>query len=118
MNLGIDFGLFGGRLSGNIELYNKKTTDLILGQRIPQTNGFSEVSAVNVGATRNRGLEIGLNSVNIQTRNFSWTTNLSFATNKNEITKIFGDNKDYPDQALFIGKPVLVHYDYEFGSIW
>ncbi len=117
VNLGIDFGLFGGRLSGNIELYNKKTTDLILAQQIPQTNGFRDVGAVNVGATRNRGLEIGLNSVNIQTRNFSWITNLSFATNKNEITKIFGDNKDYPDQGLFIGQPAIVYYDYQFGGI-
>lgn len=118
VNLGLDFGFFSGRLSGNIEVYNKETTDLILSQNIPQTNGFENVGAVNVGATRNRGLEIGLSSVNIQTRDFSWTTNLSFATNKNEITEIFGDSKDYPDQKLFIGKPVLVHYDYAWNGIW
>lgn len=118
LNLGLDFGFFGGRLSGNIEVYDKRTSDLILSQGIPQTNGFDNIGAVNVGATRNRGLEIGLNTVNIKTRNFSWTTNLSFATNKNEITEIFGDNKDYPDQKLFIGQPVLVHYDIAWDGIW
>lgn len=118
LNFGLDFGFLGGRLSGNIELYNKKTFDLILAQKIPQTNGFDNVGAVNVGATRNRGLEIGLNSVNIQTQNFSWSTSLSFATNKNEITEIFGDSKDYSDQKLFIGQPVLVHYDYAWNGIW
>ena len=107
INLGLDFAFWGGRLAGNVELYNKKTYDLILSQKIPQTNGFDNVGAVNVGATRNKGLEIGLNTVNIQTKDFSWTTNLSFATNKNEITEIFGDSKDYPDQKLFIGQPVL-----------
>ena len=50
---------------------------MILSQKIPQTNGFDNVGAVNVGATRNKGLEIGLNTVNIQTKDFSWTTNLS-----------------------------------------
>ena len=118
INLGLDFALWGGRLAGNVELYNKKTYDLILSQKIPQTNGFDNVGAVNVGATRNKGLEIGLNTVNIQTKDFSWTTNLSFATNKNEITEIFGDSKDYPDQKLFIGQPVLVHYDYAWDGIW
>lgn len=118
INLGLDFSILNGRISGNIELYDKKNTDIILSQRIPQTNGFDNIGAVNVGATRNRGVEIGLNTVNIRSKEFSWTTSLSFATNKNEITEIFGDNKDYPDQKLFIGQPALVHYDYAWNGIW
>ena len=118
INLGLDFSFFKNRLSGSIDIYNKDNTDLILSQGIPQTNGFTSVEAVNIGATRNRGLEISLNTVNIQTKNFSWSTTLSFATNKNEVTEIFGDHKDYPDQALFIGQPVKVLYDYDWNGIW
>lgn len=117
-NIGLDFSFFNGRISGAVDLYKKDNVDIILAQRIPQTNGFQEVGAVNVGSTRNTGLEIGLNTVNIKTQNFSWITSLTFATNKNEVVEIFGDNKDYPDQNLFIGKPVLVHYDYAWDGIW
>ena len=117
-NLGIDFALFNSRISGTIDLYNKKNVDLILAQSIPQTNGFSSVDAVNIGSTRNKGIEVGLNTINIKTRNFLWRTNITFATNKNEIIDIFGDKQDYPDQALFIGKPVKVIYDYDWNGIW
>lgn len=118
VNIGLDFSFFRNRLMGSIDFYNKNNSDLILSQGIPQTNGFSTVDAVNVGATRNRGLEIGLNTVNIQTKDFTWSTTLSFATNKNEVTEIFGDHRDYPDQGLFIGKPVKVLYDYDWNGIW
>lgn len=118
INLGIDFSLFNYRLSGSVELYNKKNVDIILGQSIPQTNGFGSVDAVNIGSTRNRGIEITLNTVNIQTRDFTWTTTLNFATNKNEILDVFGDKKDYPNMGLFIGQPVQVIYDYAWDGIW
>lgn len=117
-NLGLDFSFFNSRLSGNIELYTKKNVDIILGQSIPQTNGFSSVDAINIGSTRNKGIEVTLNSVNIQTRDFVWTTSVNFATNKNEVLDVFGDKKDYPDQGLFIGKPVQVIYDYAWDGIW
>lgn len=117
-NLGLDFSFFNSRLSGTIDLYNKKNVDLILGQSIPQTNGFSAVDAVNIGSTRNKGLEVGLTTVNVKTRNFTWRTSITFATNKNEIVDIFGDKQDYPDQALFIGEPVKVIYDYAWDGIW
>lgn len=118
INVGLDFSFLKNRIMGSIDFYNKKNTDLILGQGIPQTNGFSSVDAVNIGATRNKGLEIALNTINIRTKNFTWSTVLSFATNKNEVTEIFGDHKDYPDQGLFIGQPVKVLYDYDWNGIW
>lgn len=89
-----------------------------MSQNIPQTNGFTSVDAVNIGATRNRGLEVALHTVNIRTKDFEWSTSLSFATNKNEVVEIFGDHKDYPDQSLFIGQPVKVLYDYAWNGIW
>lgn len=117
-NLGVDFSLFNSRLSGSVELYTKKNVDLILGQSIPQTNGFGSVDAINIGSTRNKGIEVTLNSVNIQTRDFSWTTIVNFATNKNEVLDVYGDKKDYPDQGLFIGQPVSVIYDIAWDGIW
>lgn len=118
VNVGLDFSFFKNRLNGSVDFYNKNNVDLIMGQGIPQTNGFEKVDAVNIGATRNTGLEIALNTLNIQTKNFSWSTTLSFATNKNQITEIFGDSRDHPDQALFIGQPVKVLYDYDWKGIW
>lgn len=118
VNLGIDFGFFNNRLGGSLELYSKKNVDIILGQNIPQTNGFSSVDAVNIGSTRNSGIEVTLNSVNIETKDFSWSTTLNFSKNKNKVLNVFGDKKDYPNMALFIGKPVQVIYDYQWNGIW
>ncbi|PXV59954.1 TonB-linked SusC/RagA family outer membrane protein [Dysgonomonas alginatilytica] len=118
INLGIDYSFFSSRISGTIDFYSKDNIDLILAQKIPQTNGFTDVSAVNIGQTRNTGLEISLNTVNIQTKDFTWSTVFNFATNKNQVLEIFGNHKDYPDQNLFIGKPVQVHYDYDWNGIW
>lgn len=118
VNVGLDFSFLNNRLSGSVDFYNKNNKDLILSQNIPQTNGFTSVDAVNIGATRNRGLEVALHTVNIRTKDFEWSTSLSFATNKNEVVEIFGDHKDYPDQSLFIGQPVKVLYDYAWNGIW
>ena len=82
-NLGIDFGLFDSRLSGSLDVYTSLTKDLLLDQKLPEVTGFGSAKT-NVGDLRNHGVEIGLNSTNISTSDFSWTSsfNISYATNK------------------------------------
>jgi hypothetical protein len=116
-NLGLDFGFFKERLTGAIELYHKTTKDLILNRKIPSHQGVLELNQ-NVGSVRNQGVEITLNSVNIQTHDFSWRTSLNFSTNKNEIIELYGDKKDDVGNARFIGQPVTVSYDYKFLGVW
>jgi hypothetical protein len=86
-------------------------------RQLPQTTGWTSVWD-NVGWVRNKGLEIGLNTVNIETKNFSWNTNIIFDTNKNEIVELYGAKKDDVGNKWFIGEPIQVNYDYVFDGIW
>ncbi len=87
LNVGLDFGLWNDRLSGSVDWYNKKTTDLLLEFTVPQP-AVVETRLDNVGEVTNRGLELALNTVNIASGGFFWRTNFNFATNKNEVVDL------------------------------
>ncbi len=83
-NLGVDFSLFNYRLSGNVDLYKKNTTDL-LGRMIPNPlNGFESTTG-NLGNLTNKGIEVNLRSANIQLKDFNWSTNFVFSYNQNKL---------------------------------
>jgi TonB-linked SusC/RagA family outer membrane protein len=87
LNFGIDFSILASRLSGSIDLYHKKTSNL-LGLIFPNSlNGWPAVVG-NQGDIDNKGIELNIQSINILKRNFRWSTNLVFAYNKNKITKL------------------------------
>lgn len=92
-NIGVDFSLFKGRLNGSVEYYSKNTTDLLGERSSDPTIGWSKLM-MNYGAMTNKGYEISLNSVNIRTKNFQWTTGISVAYNKNRVTKLDAAAKD------------------------
>ena len=116
-NIGVDFGFLNNRINGNIDFYTSKTTDLLLKRNLPKISGFSDVY-MNIGKTANKGLEITINSKNISTKDFTWSTSLVWSWNKNEIKDLYGDGKDDIDNGWFIGYPISVIYDYEMEGIW
>lgn len=116
-NLGLELNLLKNRIGLVVDLYNKTSDGAILYQQIPAANGALGVTA-NIGSTRNRGIEVGLNTTNIQTDDFTWTTNFNFAANKNEIVRLYGDGKDDITNKFFIGHPVRTHYDYRVLGVW
>ena len=116
-NIGVDFGFLNNRINGNIDFYTSKTTDLLLRRNLPKISGFSDVY-MNMGKTANKGLEITINSKNISTKDFTWSTSLVWSWNKNEIKDLYGDGKDDINNGWFIGHPISVIYDYEMEGIW
>jgi len=92
LNFGLDFGFFANRLYGSLEVYSSNTEDLIIDKPIsfPST-GFTKIRA-NVGAMKNKGIELTLGGHIIAGDNFKWTADLNFSANENEITKLDGDN--------------------------
>ncbi|GHA74904.1 SusC/RagA family TonB-linked outer membrane protein [Pontibacter akesuensis] len=120
-NLGIDFGLFNNRVTGTLDIYQQDTEDLLLERNLPTSTGFERVFD-NIGATRNRGVELQLGTVNIdQTDGFRWTSDFSFTRNKEEVVKLAdGVERDlnFGDFGLFVGEPINVFYDYEKIGIW
>src|SRR5699024_9425704 len=76
-NAGLDVGVFNGRIVLTADAYYKKTTDLLLLRRVPRYTGYSQYLD-NVGSTENKGLELALNTRNLSTENFSWSSSLNF----------------------------------------
>lgn len=77
-NLGIDLGFFDNRLNLTAEFFIKNTKDLLLSQSLAHITGFDS-QMQNVGKIQNKGIELSLNSTNIQTRNFTWQTNFNIS---------------------------------------
>ncbi|HMI01065.1 MAG TPA: SusC/RagA family TonB-linked outer membrane protein [Pedobacter sp.] len=88
LNAGLDFSVLNGRLSAGIDVYQKKTTDL-LGLIYPNSlTGFPTGIVGNQGDITNKGIEVGLSSTNVKSKDFSWSTNWNFAHNKSMVDKI------------------------------
>jgi TonB-linked SusC/RagA family outer membrane protein len=117
-NIGINMGFLKNRIIADVEVYNKKTNDLIQNVAIPTSLGYGAVTA-NVGKLLNRGVEVTLNTVNVQKKDFRWTTNINFSKNHNEIMELYGGTvtQDIAN-SLFVGKSLRSNYYYEFAGIW
>ena len=112
-NTGIDFGFLNGRIGGSVDLYLQNTNDLLMDRQLPVVSGFG-----NIGQIRNKGLEVTLNTVNIDTKDFKWTTDFMFSVNKEEIVELYNGKVDDEGNKWFIGQPVKVFYDYKADGIW
>ncbi len=117
LNAGVDWSLWGGRLSGSVDFYVSNTKDLLMSRTVPYMNGYKSIMD-NVGQTRNTGVEIVVNSVNIQTKDFQWNTTVNFTLNRDKIIELKGDGKDDITNKWFIGKPTRVYYDYKVVGVW
>lgn len=93
-NIGLDFGILADRISGTIEAYHKKTTDLLLDMPVVSTSGFTTVFR-NIGSLENKGLELSLNSKNF-VGEFKWSTSFNIAWNRNKILKLVDGQPIYP----------------------
>ncbi|MDR0393819.1 MAG: SusC/RagA family TonB-linked outer membrane protein [Tannerella sp.] len=131
-NFGLDFGFLDDRISGTIEYYDMRTHDMIMNQRLPSFSGFSNITT-NLGQVDNQGIEISINSLNINNKNLQWTTTFGFSHNKNKITHLYYENEDVLDaegnvigtkemddinNGWFIGQPIGTLWNYRVTGIW
>ena len=122
-NFGLDFSVLDRRLSGSIDVYHKRTHDMIMAQRLPNFTGFSSITT-NLGEVTNTGFEITLRSTNIDRKNFKWNTSVGFSYNKNKIKHLYyeydenGKELDDTSNGWFIGKPIGEIWYWETDGIW
>ena len=116
-NLGIDFDLFRRRVSGTLDLYTSRTTDLLLQRSIPSIVGYVSTWD-NIGATSNKGIDLTVNTVNVKKRGFEWVTTLNFSANKDKIDELANGKNDDLANLWFIGQRLSVFYDYTKAGIW
>ncbi|WP_372647315.1 SusC/RagA family TonB-linked outer membrane protein [Draconibacterium sp.] len=117
LNAGLDFGFFNNRINGSLDVYTAKNTDLLLARKLPIASGFSQVTS-NIGETSSKGIELTLNTVNVNSGDFKWNSAVVFSTNKTEIVALYGDGQDDLGSGWFIGEPIGVIRDYTKVGIW
>ena len=118
-NAGLDFGFVNGRIFGSIDIYQKTSKELLFDVPLPLVSGGGNLTT-NVGSVRNRGIEISLTTVNIDTKDWNWQTTFNFAHNKNEVREINGLSDQLLNgttNSLFVGYSASNVWSYEWGGI-
>lgn len=124
-NLGLDLELFSSRIQLTTDIYYKKTSDLLLEVPVPYSSSLTSAFQ-NLGVVRNKGIELGLKTLNL-TGPFSWTTNLIFSANRNKIISLGGapyffvtdpaSPTTLPTQIIKVGESVGAFYMYETDGV-
>ncbi len=125
-NLGVDFSACRNRINLTLDWYNTNTKGVIWAREMPITDGGYSPDKpysmnLNLSETRNRGVEISLNTSNIAKKNFKWNSTLTYTYNKEEITSLQGgeaNNIEMNDYFLSLGNPVRSYYQYKLNGIW
>ncbi|WP_456311875.1 SusC/RagA family TonB-linked outer membrane protein [Pseudomonas shirazensis] len=116
-NYGIDFSMFNNRISGALDYYTSKTTDLLLKSSVPTVIGVKDTYQ-NVGETEGNGVELTLNTVNITTKDFEWSSNFSGSYQQSKIVSLQNGKFDDINNNLFIGESQNVIYGFASNGIW
>ncbi|GAB3699860.1 TonB-dependent receptor [Spirosoma flavus] len=125
VDLGLDFSILKGRVSGSIEYFNKTTRDQLFQKPLPTTSGFQNIR-VNFGKVRNQGIDLALETRNLVNA-LKWTSNFTFSTLKNEVVEL----PDFISQVLTgsvgytasyaitrVGSPIQSFYGYQTNGIY
>ncbi|CAL1517186.1 TonB-dependent receptor [Chitinophaga sp. MM2321] len=116
---GLELMMLDNRINLNVDFYTRTTKDLLLAAPIPWSAGMATANVYkNVGSVRNTGLEVNLQTMNIKTPNFTWSTNFIFATNKNEILKLNNGNADIFPGPNFLGQTNVLRVGSPIGSFY
>src|SRR5690606_2553372 len=91
--------------------------DLIMERSLPAVTGYVN-KFENIGKTRNSGYEITLSTINVETKDFTWSTDINFSRNKEEFVELINGKEDMLAQRWFIGQPLSVYYHYDNAGIW
>ena len=116
-NFGLDFSFLKGRVGGTLDIYTSKTKDLLLAMTVPSLSGYPSMMA-NIGQTKNKGVELTLNTIPVLTKDFMWQSNLNFAWQKDEIVELANGKEDDIANAWFIGESIAVFYGYDNDGLW
>ena len=132
LNIGLDFGFFNNRLNGTIEYYDKRTSDLIWDYTVSTNRYPFDKMTANVGDISNKGIEITINAVPVQTKDFTWSTTLNLSHNKNVVKKLSNEtysvnyipqadagiagNSGVQIQRIMEGCPIGQFFTYEWAG--
>ncbi|MEM7110160.1 MAG: SusC/RagA family TonB-linked outer membrane protein, partial [Bacteroidota bacterium] len=126
IDIGVDFALFGNRISGSFDWYRKTTTDMLLNLAVPRETGFGSIRT-NAGEIQNSGIEVFFNTVNYASGDFKWESDINFYTLDNEVIDLAGTDSLINESIAISngsfaltaeGQPLRSFYGYEVTGIW
>jgi TonB-dependent starch-binding outer membrane protein SusC len=123
LNGALDFAFLKSRITGTIEAYKTSTTDLLVNRQLNASIGYSTIRD-NIGEVQNKGVEVSLDLIPVETKDFTLKTGVLFSKNNNKIISLYGDlnNDGIQDDDVannwFVGKPIEVFYQPKFLGIW
>ncbi len=125
-DIGTDFAVLNSRVSGTFDYYQMRTSALLLTELLPVTSGFTS-TLQNVGATKNKGYEVSVTTVNLQNwRGLTWTSDFNWSTNSNQITSLASGATQDINNGWFVGQPININtdpnrrvfYDWKYIGVW
>ena len=126
-NVGLDLGFARDRVALSVDWYNNESRDLIIQNTIPSSTGYTS-QFQNIGAIRNRGVELVLNTINIDSRDFRWTTDFNISFNRSKVLAIYGlGDEDYFTRSaeeghcaymIRVNEPIGQFYGYQYDGIY
>ncbi len=118
VDAGLEVGLLNNKIGLEIDVYRKLTSDMLLDAPVPSTSGFSNVYR-NVGSMENKGIEISLNTINVDNEVFGWNSNFNISINKNEVVALSGGSDIFLGSTLIrVGEPVSTFLGYIDEGTW
>lgn len=116
-NFGLDYGFFRNKLTGSIDVFNRRSLNLLLDLPVIAVNGFSSVTS-NVGELVNRGIELELSSTLVDKGSFMWNTSFNYTFIQNEITKLYDGNQFLPsDPSIAVGYSLGTHFTQQYAGV-
>jgi len=118
-NLGLDFGFIDNRISGSVDYYFSKTSDLLYPKSAPPSSVFPSV-VTNIGSTEGHGLEIALNTIVFRQNDLSWDINWTYSTSNDKIVSLSDgiERNITGTTGQIVGQPVSIFFNYEADGIW
>ena len=107
-NVGVDWSFFDDRLSGSMDVYHKNTSDMLWNYDVPCPPNLYTTTLANVGKMRNQGIEIAINGIPVQTKDFQWKTTVTFAHNSTKLINLSNDLYQTANQhdEAYLGEPI------------
>ena len=111
LDIGADLGILANRITVSFDYYKKHTYDLLFREPFPRISGYANI-LTNIGEVENKGIELLLHTVNISTRDFSWSTDFNFSRNRNKIIDLVGDEPMIPVINATMDGPLKGYLNY------
>ena len=115
-DIGLDFGFFGDRVTGSFDVYRKTNTQLLLPQQVPGDSGFTSINQ-NTGSAQSEGYDIQINTVNLNTGGFKWSSSFNLGYNRTKLLSLYNGVQQINNFQYVVGQPLNLIYGPRWAGV-